>query len=275
MFTDSHNHTNHYSPDATQSAFELIDACKAAGIPRVAITEHYELDYPHKEDPLYLLFDINDYVAKFPSWKSYSAEVGGPELLMGIEFGGQTHITASINNIAAAHPFDIVLLSNHLFRNEDIYFSQNCYKIPLALRHKEYIDELVEMADKCTNYDVIAHYDYVNRYSSETNSAVLLEHCQKSFENLFEILISRDKALEINTRSIDKQIKKGSDLIMPDPAIIKKYVDMGGKLITLGSDSHTTETLGIHFAETAAYLKSLGINEICTYKNRQVVLETI
>lgn len=275
MFTDSHNHTVHYSPDATQTIEELINASANKGLNRLAITEHYELDYPHKDDPLCDLFDIEDYFKKFPSWKTMSSDMNGPELLMGIEFGYQSHLNKEIDAIAGKYTFDTVLLSNHLFRGEDIYFSDSCYKLTPEIRNKEYIGILAQMADECNNYDIIAHYDYVNRYSPETNSTVLLYHCKKEFENLFETIIYKEKALEINTRSIDKQIKKGSDFIMPDPEIIKLYVDMGGKLISLGSDSHSTDTLGIHFQNTAEYLKSLGIKEITYFKNRKIQLETI
>ena len=275
MFTDLHNHTSNFSPDASCDFKEMILGAKAAGLPRLAFTEHYELDYPHKDDPLCDLFDINAYVREFPSWKEYSSSNGGPELLMGIEFGYQSHLASDIDTIAGDYPFDVVLLSNHLFRNADIYLSDECYKLPVKGRHAEYIGVLAEMADKCHNYDVIAHYDYVNRYTSNANETVLLSHCEKQFENLFETLIARDKALEINTRSIDKQMQKNSAFVMPDPEIIKKYVDMGGKLISLGSDSHNTSTQGIHFMETASYLKSLGVNEICYFKDRKVCLETI
>ena len=275
MFTDSHNHTVNYSPDAVATYKQMTDACKELGINRIAITEHYELDYPHRDDPLFNLFDIDSYVKEFPSWREYSSTINGPELLMGIEFGYQTHVASQIDEVASKYNFDVVLLSNHLFRNEDIYFSDSCYKIPAPLRHKEYVDTLAEMADKCSNYDIIAHYDYINRYSQDKDSTVLLSDCEKSFENLFEVIIKKEKALEINTRSIDKQIKKGSSLIMPDSEIIKKYVSMGGKLISLGSDSHSVDTLCIHFKETSEYLKSLGINEICYFKDRKIQLETI
>ena len=44
---------------------------------------------------------------------------------------------------------------------------------------------------------------------------------------------------------------------------------MGGKLITLGSDAHTPQGLGIHFDDTAKYLKSLGVNEIFYFEGRK------
>ena len=55
---------------------------------------------------------------------------------------------------------------------------------------------------------------------------------------------------------------------MPDPEILNRYKAMGGKMITLGSDSHTPGTLGVHFAETAEYLKSLGFESNFYFKNR-------
>ena len=269
MLADSHMHTAVFSSDASQTPEELISSAKALGIKHVSITEHFDMDYPHKDECF--VFDLKEYGKVFPTWKSLSEQTGGPELHMGIEIGWQPHLNGMIIDTVNALPFDSVLLSAHVFRGSEIFYSTECPKIPRVQRNKEYIALLARMADELDCYDIIAHYDYINRYIEDKASAVFYRDCPEEFDRLFEILISKEKALEINTSSIDKQIVKGSDYIMPDPEIIKRYLNMGGRLITVGADAHKADRIGLHFDETSEYLKSLGVKEVFYYVGRKPV----
>ena len=269
MITDGHNHTRHFSVDAGQTIEELISAARAAGCGRIGITEHYEVDYP--DDGLDWTFDLYEYNKVFSSWRELAAP--DLELLMGIEFGYQSHVAAEIDRIASLIPFDVVLLSVHLFRGKDFYVDRECYKIPKKDLHKEYIGVMAEMCERCNNYDVAAHYDYINRYTDNLNNFVLYEDCPDEFDRLFEALISKDKALEINTKSIQKHKERGFARTLPDPAILNRYREMGGKLICLGSDSHFPGTFGVCFNEAVEYLKSLGFTEAVYFKEHKPYFE--
>ena len=262
MFTDTHNHTCHYSPDAKQTIDELVNAAKTQNIDVVAVTEHYEYDNPDPNDNIQT-FDIDAYAKDFKEWKAKYSDI---TLLMGIEFGYQTHTAATIDEIAAKYDFDTVVLSNHLFRGVDLYYSKDAYKLPANLRHKEYMGVIAEMAEKCNNYNVIAHYDYCSKYDSEVNRIALYEDCPDEFDRLFEIIIAKEKALEINTAT---SIRRG---LMPDPEVYKRYVAMGGKLITFASDAHVSENLGRKKEEFVEFAKSCGIKEACYFKDKKPII---
>jgi len=269
MLADIHNHTCHFSPDAQMTIDELISSSVSRGLDVVGITEHYEYDNPDPLDDI-TTFDIIEYCKAFEDWRSKCPD--NLKLLMGIEFGYQTHTAGDIDRIASSAPFDVVILSNHLFRGRDVYYGgEECYGMDKRLRHKQYIGKMAEMCEKCNNYDVAAHFDYINRYNPDPEEYIRYEDCPEEFDRFFEALISKEKCLEINTRSIYKAQAKGSSVIMPDPAVIKRYLAMGGKYISLGSDSHTPDTLGIMFSETIDYLKSLGVNEFCYFEKRKMV----
>ena len=271
MVTDSHNHTKHFSADAGQTIDELMKQAREQGFSRIGITEHYEVDYP--EDGLDWTFDLNEYNEAFKIWK----EKAGPDLdlLMGVEFGYQTHVAEEIDRLAVQIPFDEVLLSVHLFRGKDFYVDRECYFLPKKELHREYIGTMAEMCEKCSNYDIAAHYDYINRYTDNLNNFVLYEDCPNEFDRLFEALISKEKALEINTKSIQKHKERGFYRSLPDPEVLKRYKDMGGKLITLGSDSHFPGTFGVCFAEAMEYLRSLGFRESVYFKNHKPYTEPL
>ena len=271
MITDGHNHTKHFSPDAGQSIEELINEAKAKGFSRIGITEHYEIDYP--DDGLNWMFDLNQYNEAFKEWRKKAGN--DFELLMGIEFGYQTHVAEEIDKTASLIPFDVVLLSNHLFRGKDFYVDRDCYKLPKKDLHKEYIGIMAEMCEKCDNYDVAAHYDYINRYTDNLNDFVLYEDCPKEFDRFFEALISKEKALEINTKSIQKHKERGFSRTLPDPDIINRYKEMGGKYICFGSDSHFPGTFAVSFNEAVEYMRSFGFTESVYFKQRKLYTEPL
>ena len=271
MVTDAHNHTKHFSVDAGQTIDELILQARSLGFKRIGITEHYEVDYP--DDGLDWTFNLNEYYQAFGEWREKAAP--DLELLMGIEFGYQTHVAAEIETLAAQIPFDEVLLSVHLFRGKDFYVDRDCYKLPKKELHKEYIGTMAEMCEKCNNYDIAAHYDYINRYTDNLNSFVMYEDCPEEFDRLFEALISKEKALEINTKSIQKHTERGFSRTLPDPDILNRYRAMGGKMITLGSDSHFPGTFAVYFEEAVEYLKSMGFKESVYFKGHKPNFEPL
>lgn len=271
MITDGHNHTKHFSVDAGQTIDELIRAAKQQGFSRIGITEHYEIDFP--DDGLNWMFDLDEYNDEFKSWRDKAGN--DLELLMGIEFGYQTHVAGEIDKTAASCPFDVVLLSNHLFRGKDFYVYRDCYEMPAKDLHREYVGVMAEMCEECSNFDVLAHYDYINRYTGDLNSFVLYKECPKEFDRLFEALITKNKALEINTKSIQKHKERGFSRTLPDPDIINRYKEMGGKLICFGSDSHTPDTFGVCMNEAVEYMKSFGFTESVYFKDRKPYTEPL
>lgn len=270
MVTDGHNHTKHFSVDAEQTIDELINEAKAKGYTRIGITEHYEIDFP--EDGLNWMFDLNEYDREFVKWQEKAGEL---ELLKGVEFGYQSHVAEDIDKTASLIPFDVVLLSVHLFRGKDFYVDRECYKLPAKDLHREYMEMMAEMCERCDNYDVAAHYDYINRYTDNKSDFVTYDECPDVFDRFFEALITKEKALEINTKSIYKHRTGGFTRDLPDPAILNRYRQMGGKLITLGSDSHFKGSLAVCFDDAVEYLRSLGFKESVYFKDRKPYFEPL
>ena len=265
MFTDTHNHTSHFSSDARMTAKELIDACKAMGMNGVTVTEHYEGDYPH-DIGVPQIFDIPEYLEAFKSWEEYA---GAFPIYKGIELGYQKHLPEFYDEMVAKYPFDSVIMSNHLFDGKDPYFFRDCYEKDMISVYTQYIEEMAEMVEKCNNFDIVGHYDYINRYAPYEKPQIKYSQCPKAFDRFLTAIISKDKCLEINTRSIDKMRKKGLTDCLPDKEILSRYFELGGRNISLGSDSHASDTLCIHFREAAEYLRSFGFTEASYYVARK------
>ena len=89
----------------------------------------------------------------------------------------------------------------------------------------------------------------------------------KAVEIIREILkevIKKDKGIEVNTAGY--YIEEGNN---PNPTVkvLELYKELGGKILTIGSDSHSPEQLAYKFPETFKMLKKVGFDKLTTFKN--------
>ena len=83
-------------------------------------------------------------------------------------------------------------------------------------------------------------------------------------DEILQVLIMKNKALEVNSGGF----KYGLNQPNPRLEILKRYRELGGHRITLGSDAHKPEQLGIGFEETKRLLKSCGYDTLTIFKKR-------
>jgi|LSQX01.1.fsa_nt_gb histidinol-phosphatase (PHP family) len=266
MFIDSHSHTKHFSGDGRMDISELISGSLAASLQAIVITEHFDDDYPHDVDTP-MACDIDAYFESFQKWKAKAP--ASLELRFGIELGYQRGLVQRYNDIVHRFPFDSIIMSSHLIYGLDPYFYRDCYDQGAKEVFTRYINDLIEIASGESNFDILGHYDYIGRYAPYKDCKMYYDICPDEFDTLFTALIQTNRSLEINTRSISKLISQGHSNPMPDDRVLLRYKDLGGTLITLGSDAHTSDGIGLHFNETRDYLRSLGFAVATVFKERK------
>ena len=85
---------------------------------------------------------------------------------------------------------------------------------------------------------------------------------QDLIEQIFEVVIADGKGIELNTSSRAYKLKS----LMPSKEILKLYHDMGGKIITIGSDAHNADRIGDCVMESQKILKDIGFDGIYTFE---------
>ncbi|MCR5543929.1 MAG: PHP domain-containing protein, partial [Eubacterium sp.] len=118
------------------------------------------------------------------------------------------------------------------------------------------------------DYNVYGHIDYVFRYGPETVTSEVFEN--KYFPEICEIveeilknIIKNGKGIEINTGSL----YRGMDFAHPHPLILKMYKELGGEILTIGSDAHDYEHIGFGFEPAKALAKAHDFKYFCTFKD--------
>ncbi|UVI31290.1 histidinol-phosphatase HisJ family protein [Paenibacillus spongiae] len=252
---DQHVHSR-YSPDSTEELEAIVRHAQSLGKPFVVTTDHFDYDCKFfKKD---VLIDMPEYERETALLRSkYDIDIR-----QGIEVGYRQDYFNEINAYLRQYSFDLVLLSVH--NNGVLDFAEDAYhEQPLERVFADYFTHVFHAVNEMDNYDVVAHLDYFVRYAKRTIGVEHYEQAHSILYDIMKVIISKDKALELNTAGLFRQ-----GWIHPHSYLLKMYIDMGGKLFSLGSDAHRLSHYEKGFSEAIELLKSFNIREIVQFKNR-------
>ena len=203
-----------------------------------------------------------DYDAYFPCIADLREKWEGRlTVRCGLEFGVQTHTIPQFDALwdAWGDQLDFVLLSIHQVGDREFWTGEFQEGRSQEEYNRAYYQELYDVATTFEHWSVLAHLDLIKRYdpmgvldfpANRDLVAATLEH-----------VIKTGKGIELNTSSVRYGLK-GSQ---PAREILELYRDLGGTIVTLGSDSHAPEHLGAYLRHFQRYLASLGFEGFCTY----------
>lgn len=263
VFVDSHVHTN-YSDDSTMRLEDGIEAALALGLKGLAFTDHYDLDFPDNQ----FLFEFDP--KKRASHIESLREHYGPdiEIVNGIELGVQSHVLDQSSHIIDSNPFDFVICSLHVVDGFALHDSDGFYKNKTKEQaYRRYLEEVYQLVRSFENFDVIGHLGYVRRYGPYEIKSMPLKIYDEIIDSLLKLLIERGKGIEVNVSGYTYRL--GTPL--PDVDILKRYKELGGEIITLGSDAHDAAHIGKSFKQGLAALERSGFDHVNYYKNRQPI----
>ena len=118
------------------------------------------------------------------------------------------------------------------------------------------------------DFDIMGHFDYVVRYAPYSSTSLLYRDFSDILDEMFRYLIQEGKALEINTKSYQEY---NGRLVTIDTEVLKRYRELGGEIVSFGSDSHDSHRIGHAIMEHALLLKSLGFRWSAHYESRRLV----
>lgn len=264
---DTHTHTK-FSSDSKAEPREMLAAAKAAGLSALCFTDHMDLDFPG-DDTLFV-FDTNEYFKELlPLKEETVVNRTMPELLLGIELGlrpNRPDLRNRMDALLTEHSYDFVIGSTHVVDELDPYY-QEYWDLP-GDRLLRYFEDIRTNVTEHTNFDALGHLDYIVRYLPNTVSLVKdynVRNYMDLIEETLRTLISRGQALEVNTAGL----RKGLSFPHPKEEILLRYKELGGELLTLGSDAHYPSDVGADIKRCADILKDLGFKYYAVYKERK------
>ena len=284
MLADYHVHTE-FSDDSRETMEEQIKRAITLGLDELCFTDH--VDYGIKKDwdegeieyrggdgigtpadalePLANV-DYPEYFAKFSKMR----ELFGEKITLrcGLEFGVQTHTVAKYETLLERYgeKLDFVLLSIHQVEDKE-FWTQDFQRGRTQKEYNErYYQEMYDVVKSFKHYSVLAHLNLISRYDKEGNYP--FAEVRDMVAEILKLAIADGKGIELNTSSWHY----GLSDTMPSKDILRLYKDLGGKIITIGSDAHSTKYLADHMDEARAVLRDeIGFEEVYTFRQMQPV----
>lgn len=261
-FVDCHVHSSN-SFDGQSSVAEHCEKAVSLGLDVIAITDHFETGYVI--DPLQS--DIENQRRSLEDVRAQVGKHGGLKVLAGVELGQPTFDTDVAGRVAGEMEFDFVLASVHFLRDgRDFYYLDYHRTDPYEV-YELYLKELLETV-RWGGFDSLAHMTYPLRYIIMRDG---VDFDEQRFEGMYEKILSAladgGKALEINTSGA----MKPGGFTLPQEWAVRRFRELGGRYVTLGSDSHRADRLGTGIQRGAEIARRAGFDCVTVFERRQPV----
>lgn len=227
---DYHIHT-YISSDSDLNPIELVKSAINHGYQEIAFTDHLDLNPVDIKE-----FGKNNFKHFLDDYEKLNIKYGSEiSIKKGIEIGEIHRFYDNLHNVLNVHinNFDLIIGSIHR-TSKDINTS---ISVENQFSDEDIMDYYVENLKmvKFGKFHILGHLGIFERYY---NKPVDKKKFLPIIDEIFENIIKKDIALEINLSGLQKNINS----IIPTKDIVKRYKEKGGRLISIGSDSHTVKS---------------------------------
>lgn len=276
MFVDYHVHTS-YSDDSDYPMEDVVKDAIKLGMDEICITDHVDYGAKVDWDSGVEIPYCNGLAMVNVDYPSYVEEIGRLQerykgqivIRMGMEFGMQMHTIPQFETLYQRYPFDFIILSVHQVEDKG-FWSQEFQQGRSQKEYNErYYEELLQLVKNYQHYSVLGHLDLIIRY--DKMGMYPFSNVKHYVEEILAEAIKNGKGIEVNTSSHRYRLTDST----PSAEILKMYRDMGGQIVTLGSDSHAPSHLGTYMEEAKELLKGIGFRQFCTYEKMRPIFHEL
>ena len=281
MRADYHVHTE-FSDDSEYSMEQVVKDAISKGLDEICFTDHVDygikkdwddpsgIEYRETSPGVFQPFANADYPRYYELYRQlkekYAREIS---LKLGMEFGMQMHTVEKYEKLFARYPFDFIILSIHQVDDKE-FWTQDFQSGKTWQQYNErYYEEMLHLVKNYHNYSILGHVDLITRYDKA--GVYPFEKIKPLLTEIFKTVIADGKGIELNTSSH----RYGLNDLTPAKNILKLYRQLGGRIITIGSDSHKAEHLNAYIDEGREELKKLGYTEFCTFRQMQPIFHKL
>jgi len=256
MLTDYHVHSK-YSFDSEAEIDKIIESAINKGIGKIAITDHFD---PYEKDRTYEVYDrLACKEEIFLAKEKYRGKI---DIIYGIELGQVHTYEKECTDLLNKMGYEFIICSLHNLRGDlDLYYleyTQDNYKTYMD----NYMSELLETAN-FHDYDVLAHLDLPKRYVKPFAFDIL--DYPVILDKVLKTAIEKGRGIELNLSGL----RQGLGEPLPKIEVLKRYKELGGEIITLGSDAHYPGHVGANLEDGFEILKEAGFKYFTVYENRK------
>ncbi len=255
---DFHTHAR-VSFDSEAEPADMLAAAERMGLKELCFTDHY--DYRNDPNGAHDLFTAEEYLAAYGGLTSQSVKIR-----RGVEFGMTEWNTAELAALTAAIPFDFVIGSVHSIGGSDPYFAEYWQGKTVKEAFEEGLLQTLACVRAHDGFDVLGHLNYVCKSPNMPEKKLL---CYRDYADLSDeilrVLVEKGKGMEINTSGLDRV-----GAFLPDRDFLLRFKELGGEIVTVGSDAHDPSRVG-QYTDEAVALAMEVFGHVCTFEGRKPV----
>ncbi|MCT8140029.1 histidinol-phosphatase HisJ family protein [Anaerobacillus sp. CMMVII] len=260
---DYHVHSL-FSADSKMKLEDACDAAIAAGVKEIAFTEHIDYFYPNCD--LIFDFDYQEYAkAVEVIQEKYREKL---TVLKAVEIGIHPFKHLENKEFANSHYFDFIIGSVHLADDLDLHNGDYFKEKTLDEAVETYFLTINQYVKEFKDFNVLGHLTLIKRYLHYVKAHwadVKWKNYYDIIEDTFKALIETERGIEVNMSGFRYRI----DCALPDLPFLKLYKDVGGEIITVGTDAHSKHFVGKHLDLGYELLGKAGFKYVTTFRERK------
>ena len=259
---DYHMHTK-VSFDSQSEPADMIAAAERAGLKEICFTDHYDFNDQTREGES--PFEIEKYRAAYDGLRSDKLKIRH-----GVEFGITPWDRDELTKLLTQYDFDFVIGSVHYVGGYDPYLKEYWNGKSVREAFEEYLLKTLDAVRANADFDVLGHISYVCK-SPNNLSHVPLHYADFSdiCDEIMKTLAHNGKGMEINTSGVDR-----CGVFLPTIDFIKRYKELGGEIVTVGSDAHVSENVGKYIGGALEIARET-FGYVCTFEQRKPIFHKL
>lgn len=259
MLPDYHFHSS-FSGDSETPIRSQIEQAIALSMNSLCVTDHHDYDVDSDID---FTLNLDQYFQTMTELREeFKDQI---DLRIGIELGLQPHLEEYYKSLLTRYDFDYVIGSTHFVNRKDVSYPEFFEGRLEEEAYLQYFKATLDNVKLANAYDTAGHMDYIVRYGPNKNKYYNYKAYQDLFDEILRTIIGMGKGIELNTAGYRKGISQPN----PSADILKRYRQLGGEIITVGSDAHISNDLGADFETALKLLKHCGFTHYTEFKKRK------
>ncbi len=258
---DFHLHST-VSFDGISNARDMAEAASCRGLREICFTDHADFLYEKGGTQLY---SLEDYAKAYDS-----LEIPGLTIRRGSELGLAAWSVREAEKFLKLRHYDFVIGSVHYTHKGDPYYPEFWEGISGKKAFLCYLEEVLRCVKLHHNFDVLGHLTYVCKsVHNPTHEPVLYSDFCEISDEIMKILADNGKGMEINTSGVDK-----AGAFLPSMEFLKRFRELGGEIVTVGSDAHDVSRVGQYTNEAIDLLREV-FGYVCTFEDRKPIFHKL
>lgn len=272
---DYHIHTC-FSSDSEETLENVAKQAVSKGLNEICITDHIDIGYPPTTDypgtPFF--FDVEKYFNEVSLIReNFRNQI---YIKTGVELGLMPEYAREINAFLshasnAGLCFDYIIASTHLIQGKDPYYPEFWDGLKPDDVIDNYFKYTYDNIRTFNDFNVYGHLDYITRYVPDKSFVFNYGLHRDSIDKILKLIIEKGRGIEVNYSNLNKGLTNPN----PIPEILKRYRELGGEIITIGSDAHVAKNVGKHSGKMLQLLKKCGFDYITTFEKGKSTMRKI